>query len=79
MSVKATSYRTIKLQPTTTTAYTISQFTDTTLDSEDEYRVICENGCSLTQKSSTGFQISVSYNSPLNQATAYLEFLRSGI
>lgn len=72
-------YREVKLSPTTTTTYLISTFTDTVLSSIDDYTIICEAGCSLTQKSSTGFQISVAFSSPINPATAWLQFHVSGI
>jgi len=77
MSLKPTPYRTEVFHPTATTTYTISDYTSTVLDDADEYQVeISGGGATLTQKSSTAFQVAVGYDSPQCPVTVQLQFMR---
>ena len=84
MSVKANAYRTEIIRPSgtaTSYVYTIASYTDTVLNSVDDYRVIIEPGATPTSayvsaKSSTGFTITGVVQSPPASITVWLEFMR---
>lgn len=77
MSSKPEPYLRQILQPTANTTYLISDFIGDTLNSADEYSVVCESPyATLTVKTSTTFRIEVSINSPAFPNTCWLEFYR---
>jgi hypothetical protein len=77
MASRRVAYHTEFLHPTTTTAYTIATFTDTTLNSADDYFVTIDQGTEfsfVTAKSKTGFTVDITMPSPAEDVTVRVEF-----